>query len=124
MRTTKIAGKSFDEWADLAKSDGENFERQRLAAIEAYIESVPPEHRERLQRLQWRIDQERRLARTPMAACLKLSRMMWKNVLGPGGLRERFEELGCVLQNEPVGDPSSKSEVGIPPAQVLAFARD
>ena len=63
------------------------------AAIEAVIESAPEGNRERLRRLQWRIDQERRLARTPMAACLRISRMMWRAVLGPGGLNDRFVEL-------------------------------
>ncbi len=98
MNTTDIAGKDFADWVELAENDPAAFEKLRLAAIESYIESVPHEHQQRLRRLQWRIDQERRLARTPMAACLRLSRMMWDSLLGQGGLRERLEGLGGLLQ--------------------------
>ncbi len=122
MRTTKIADRDFAEWVDLAAKDQTTFEDLRQAALDDFIESVPQENRERLRRLQWRIDQERRLARTPMNACMRLSRMMWQNVVGEGGLRDRFEQLGGVLQGQ-----SSRESVGeelAPPARVLRFARD
>jgi len=122
MKTTKIADRDFAEWAELAETDTANFETLRQAAIDEFIQSVPAENRERLRRLQWRIDQERRLARTPMNACMRLSRMMWQNVLGPGGLRDRFEQLGGALQGQQTGavEDQRQSE----PAQVLAFGRD
>ena len=119
MKSTKIAEREFDEWANMAEQDPAGFEAMRLQAIEDFIGSAPPAQQERLRRLQWRIDQERRLARTPMNACIRLSRMMWSNVLGPGGLRERFEELGELLQGRPAATPEPVAE----PAQVLAFAR-
>jgi hypothetical protein len=93
MKNTKSAEIDFDLWADMARNDPEAFETMRLEAIDAVIARAPQENQERLRRLQWRIDQERRLARTPMAACLRISRMMWRSVLGPGGLNERFAEL-------------------------------
>lgn len=120
MKNTRIAEKDFAEWAETAEQDPAAFEKMRLAAIDDFIQNVPEENRERLRRLQWRIDQERRLARTPMNACIRLSRMMWKNVLGPGGLRERFDELGGILQ----GDKTPTVEVENERAcQVLAFVR-
>ena len=70
------------------------------AAIEAAIGNASPSSQTRLRRLQWRIDQERRLARTPMGACIRLSNLMWRSVLGPGGLQERFGELQRLLGGE------------------------
>jgi hypothetical protein len=120
MQSIKIAEKSFDEWAEMARDDPDSFEQMRLAAIEDYIGGVPCEQQERLRRLQWRIDQERRLARTPLNACIRLSRMMWDNLLGRGGLRERFAELGGVLQGGP-GVPAGDTLDA--QAEVVAFVR-
>ena len=107
----------FDTWAGLARDEPERFEALRQAAIDAVIEGAPEANRERLRRLQWRIDQERRLARTPMAACLQISRMMWDRVLGEGGLRERLTEMGDLLQ----GRPGSRPVHAAAPARVLRF---
>lgn len=93
MQQRKIAAVDFDSWMKTAREDPEAFEAMRLAAIEDVINRAPEANRERLRRLQWRIDQERRLAKTPLSACIRLSRMMWRNVTGPGGLQERFAEL-------------------------------
>ena len=127
MSKTIIAEKDFYEWVELAENDADEFEHQRQLAIDAYIDSVPEAQRERLRRLQWRIDQERRLARTPMAACLKLSRMMWNRVLGPGGLREQFEDLAATVQGTPPADRVSTRRMPSTVAddsRVVAFARD
>ena len=120
MEKNTIAEMDFDAWSEMARSDPETFESMRLAAIEAVIESAPEANRERLRRLQWRIDQERRLARTPMAACLRISRMMWRAVLGQGGLQDRFGELQRVFNGEPAPPAHREEPVG---AQVVAFAR-
>ena len=93
MAKHNTAKMDFDAWSAMARNDPEAFESMRLAAIEAAIASAPAAKRERLRRLQWRIDQERRRARTPLAACMRISRMMWRSVLGPGGLQDRFSEL-------------------------------
>ncbi len=106
-KTTTIAGKDFEEWAALAQSDPRAFEKMRQAAIDDYITSVPDAHQERLRRLQWRIEQERRLARTPMGACLRISRMMWDSLLGRGGLREQLQGLAGRLQGEAGERPSA-----------------
>jgi hypothetical protein len=70
----------FDAWASLAREDPEEFERRRRAAINALIASSPESQR-RLAGIQFRIDMERRLAHTPLRACLRLSGMMWDTFL-------------------------------------------
>lgn len=76
----------FDDWAALARRDRAAFERRRARVIQRCIASAGDATR--LARLQWRIDAERRRARTPLGACLKLSAMMWDRVLAEGGLRD------------------------------------
>lgn len=83
----------FERWADLARDDPQGFESARRKVLESLIESAPPERKQRLSGLQWQIDRERERAGTPMAACLKLSSMMWDKVLGAGGLVEGLEQL-------------------------------
>jgi len=81
----------FSEWSNLASSDPKAFEQRRELAIEKAILSMPDAKQQRMRRLQWRIDQERRLSKTPMAACIKLSNMMWENVLGENGLLDHLQ---------------------------------
>jgi hypothetical protein len=83
-------GFDIEEWQRLAREDPAEFERRRQATIEALIEQAPPEHRERLRRLQSRIDLERRRAKTPLGATLRLNTMMWDYF---GRLREALETL-------------------------------
>ncbi len=119
MQNKKTAEIDFDTWSEMARTDPETFELMRQAAIEAAIGSANLANRERLRRLQWRIEQERRLAHTPMAACLRLSRMMWRTVLGPGGLNDRFGELRGLFSERPGATEKNPSLTG----QVVAFAR-
>lgn len=109
--------RDFDTWARVAKEDPAGFEAMRQAAIEDFLQGLPPENRERMRRLQWRIDQERKLAHSPMSACIRLSRMMWEHVLGEGGLRERLQRLG----NGMAGDGDSRPART---ADVIVLARD
>jgi hypothetical protein len=83
----------FSEWSSLADTDPQAFEVRREQAIESVIQSMPDAKQERMRRLQWRIDQERRLAKSPMAACIRLSNMMWENVLGKNGLLDNLQHL-------------------------------
>lgn len=83
----------FDEWSRLAITDPAAFETRRLALIEAYLRRFPPLPQRRLRGLQFRIDMERRRARTPMGACLKLSAMMWDSLLGSRGLKTTLDTL-------------------------------
>ncbi len=83
----------FDDWAELAKSDPASFEERRKQAIEALIARMPEHKQQRMRCLQWKIDQVRDRAGSPMAACIKLSEMMWDSLTGPGGLKEALDRM-------------------------------
>ncbi|HED18949.1 MAG TPA: DUF3135 domain-containing protein [Gammaproteobacteria bacterium] len=83
----------FDQFSKLAKSDPEAFEARRAELIEEVIQRMPVDKQHRMRCLQWRIDQVRKQASNPMAACIKLSEMMWDSLVGPGGLREALERI-------------------------------
>jgi len=82
----------FDHWLELAK-DRQAFEALRRSMIDQVIEQAPESQRDRLRRLQWRIDQERRLSASPMGACIRISRMMWEQMVGQGGLVKHLSGL-------------------------------
>ena len=54
-----------------------------------------------------------------MAACLRISRMMWRTVLAPGGLNDRFGELRGLFSERPDDIPANPALGG----RVVAFAR-
>ncbi len=76
----------FDHWSQLAAKDPEAFEADRQKMIEQAINEAPGHHRNRLRGLQWKLDQVRRLAHTPMAAAIEMNELMWKQLIGDGGL--------------------------------------
>ena len=83
----------FSDWAQLAQDDPRAFEKRRQQTIETAINAMADHRQHRMHCLQWRIDQERNLAHSPMAACIKISRMMWDNVLGEHGLLESLRSI-------------------------------
>lgn len=95
----------FDAMADIAKNNPQEFERLRQQAIDEVIENAPPEQRARLRRLQWRVDQECR-NRSPLDACIRISKMMWDHLLGPHGLLAYQEQL--LYNKEPITRDSAK----------------
>lgn len=82
---------NFSEWSQLAIDDPAGFERRRRRVLDQVISTFPEAKQKRLRRLQWRIDQERDRSPTPMAACIRLSGMMWDAVLGDNGLLETLQ---------------------------------
>ena len=100
----------FDEWVDIYKNDPEAFERRRAEWIQQYIESAPSHLRPRLRGLMFRVDAERRLARNPIDACVRISNMMWEK------FTEMQRELGCTKEK-----PTALSTR--PMAPVLPFRR-
>ena len=114
MTATRI---DFDRWSRLARENPDAFERYRSEMIEALIRSAEPGRQRRLRQVQWRIDQERRRAGNPVAACIALSRMMWDQVYGPAGLLAAISHLE--------GRWSGRSDTGDwppgPGARVLPF---
>lgn len=103
----------FDQWATLARQDPDAFERMRGRTIEQAICQAPAGKRQRLRCLQWQLDRIRQTSRTPMVACLRMNRLLWKAVIGEGGLLDRL------------GGPQSPTDPSPPPrnARILHFRR-
>ena len=77
---------------------------------------MPQEKRKRLQGLQWKVDQIRKLANTPMAACITISNMMRDSLS-----RLSSEQLKLLS----IGSPSVKTYSQVEPQQatILPFTR-
>ena len=86
MQEKSFTELDFDMAMELARTDPEAFEQYRQDVIDALIARAPERSRQQLRRLQWRIDQERKRAPNPTAACVKLYRMMWDSFAGECGL--------------------------------------
>ncbi len=84
---------NFDEWSALASTDPEAFERLRASLVSQVLERAPERRQDRLRGLQWRIDRVRERSATPLAACIRISGMMWDSVMGEGGLVEALQGL-------------------------------
>ncbi len=83
----------FDTWSALASSDPEAFEKQRQGIVNQAIAGAPAGQQQRLRSLQWRIDKAQEMSGTPLAACIRISGMMWDAVLGNGGLVDNLQAL-------------------------------
>ena len=67
----------FDELVKLALEDPAAFERLRQEHIEALISAAPEHTQRRLKGLQFQIDMIRRKNKSPMGACITISKMMY-----------------------------------------------
>ena len=68
---------AFDVLVDMARNDPQRLETLRLNLTRSVIASADTEQkRKRLEGLQFRVDLERRRARSPLAATIKISEMM------------------------------------------------
>lgn len=88
---------SHEQLATLAKDNPEKLEALREQWINEIIESAPEEVQRRLKGLQFQIDCQRKLHKSPMGACIAISRMMNEslnqlNILMNKGRSERTEE--------------------------------
>jgi hypothetical protein len=97
----------FSEWSDLAAKDPKAFEKRREQTIEAAILAMPGAKQQRIRALQWRIDQERKRSKSPMAACIRLSNMMWENLLGENGLLDNLRYVDHDKIRQPVRKTSA-----------------
>ena len=100
----------FDHWSELAKSDPDSFEQLRDRTLQACINRSSSAHQARLRCLQWRIDQIRSQSGTPLAACVKISGIMW----------DTFNRLGKVY-NEFEQQSAGKPMPPQPTAKILPF---
>lgn len=92
MEMNSIA--DWEQWVKLYRENPEEFERERLAAIEGLIMRQPVSIRHRSRQLQWRIDAVRRRAPNSLSSCIRIYDMMIESVYGPGGLLEVINGSG------------------------------
>lgn len=83
----------FDYWKNLAKDDPELFETKRREAVDGMINAAPTRSQQRLRGLQWRVDMERRKAKSPIDSCTRVYSMMWDSVYAKGGMLEALGDL-------------------------------
>jgi hypothetical protein len=107
---TAIHRIDFEQWARLAQQDPETFEQLRHRLLDAHIARSSSSHRERLRRLQWRIDRLREQANNPMSACVQISNLMWNT----------FDQLGKAYHDPDALQPQ-KSPGQPQTADVLPF---
>ncbi|HHJ40482.1 MAG: hypothetical protein AXA67_01130 [Methylothermaceae bacteria B42] len=101
--STHITSFDFDEWQQLAKANPAAFEVKRHETITQFLEQLAPEQRHRLEKLQWRIDMERKRSATPMSALLKIyDRMMTS-------LHQQKAALDSFLNDNPAPETPSKA---------------
>jgi len=113
MQVKTLIKLDFDDAMALAKNDPDAFEQYRLDAIEALITSVDMKKQQNLRRLQWRIEQERKRAPNPAAACLKVYQMMWDSFVGKYG----FIDVICNGNH-----PSRNADDSTHKVKVLSFS--
>ena len=109
MQDKSIKILDFDKAVALARQDPEAYEQYRLDAIEAMITRSSRENQPHLRRLQWRIDQERKRATNPTAACVKIYQMMWDTFAGSNGFVDIICNGNYPSQN--TSDMHSKAKV-------------
>ncbi len=83
----------FDSAMRLAQDNPDAFEQYRREAIDGLLARIPVHNQERLRRLQWRIDQERKLSGNAMSACVRIYEMMWDSFAGDRGLVGQLHHL-------------------------------
>jgi len=103
----------FDTLLKIAQEDPERLETIRQQATEDLITSAPEAMQRRLRGLQFQIDAQRAIAKTPTASCMKISQMMY----------ESFYELRQAL-NEATGNAEPlimESEASAATAKIVPF---
>ncbi len=102
---------SFDEMVQLAQSNPQEFEQLRQQLIADLIDNSPVHSQRRLRGLQFRIDMERQLAKTPLNTCLRVSRMM----------HDQLDRLRQALLNSPQSETSVSGQSADPVASIIPF---
>ncbi|CBL45817.1 Hypothetical protein HDN1F_22340 [gamma proteobacterium HdN1] len=88
----------FEALRELAVNDPEGLEALRIQLCEQLIQEAPVALRRKLRGLQFRVDMERRRAKSPMAACIAISGMM----------HDSFDQLRHALSEAAGHDASGK----------------
>lgn len=107
----------FDYWRDLAKNNPEQFEAARKLEIDQYISGLKTEElQDRMRRLQWRVNIERKRSKNPMESAIRIYDMMWDSV---GKNFEAIQNLSD--QFKPEAERKYKKPAG---AKVLSFKQE
>lgn len=77
---------NFEYWNTLYKRDPKKFEEERKNYLSKIINESS--NKNKLMKLQWKIDMERKRCKTPLKSLIKIQDMMW----------ESFFKLNDVLQ--------------------------
>lgn len=70
---------SHDELSRLARDDPPAYEALRREIIDEFIDNAPDKLKPRLQGLQFRVDNLRRLSRSALGSTVKIYDLMWKS---------------------------------------------
>jgi len=110
-------GFNFDYWRDLAQKDPAAFEAAREQEIKNHIAGLGDEQvQQRMQRLQWRVEMERKRCKNPMDSAIKIYDMMWESV------GKNFEAIQDLADHfKPAEDRKAKKSEQ---AKVLKFKQD
>ncbi|MBA53628.1 MAG: hypothetical protein CMK89_04170 [Pseudomonadales bacterium] len=106
----------FDKLREMAQRDPEALERLRVELCDRLIQEAPEKYRRKLRGLQFRVDMERRRAKSPMAACIAISGMMHDSF---DRLRQTLNEAAGNTAPGYLNTPSQEVEEG----KVLPFRR-
>ncbi len=102
---------NFEEWAALAREDGDAFERRRQQLIEGMLAAAPERMQRRLRGLQFQIDLERERAGTPLGAAVRLNSMMWSSF---ADLRDALAGVGDSAPQQPRAPESGAQLIPFP----------
>lgn len=110
-------GFDFEYWRDLAKKDPEAFEAAREQEINQYISGLANEDvQDRMRRLQWRVEMERKRSKSPMDSAVRIYDMMWESV------GKNFEAIQDLAEHFKPEDQRTSSKTS--KAKVLEFKQD
>jgi len=104
----------FDKWSELSKTDPAAFEALRQKTVEEFIGSVAENKQQRLRCLQWKVDKVREHQKTPLAACVAISDMMWDSLERLNQLYYDYESITRFKKGKRVVAP-------LPSATILNF---
>lgn len=118
LEKIKSVGSSFDfeYWSDLAQKDPAAFEVAREEKINQHISTIADNStQDRLRRLQWRVEMERKRSKSAMDSAARIYDMMWESV---GKNFDALQDLSDQLK--PSSQRATKKR---PEAKVLSFRR-
>ncbi|MFM8455036.1 MAG: DUF3135 domain-containing protein [Gammaproteobacteria bacterium] len=95
----------IEAWIKLNQENPELFNQLSRELLESTLKNTAPQNEMRLRGLQFQIDSQKKLAKNPMQACIKISEMMWEKV---GELCTAIESLDSLIKNTHKPETHSK----------------